>query len=92
MILFYFQLVIQNIFYGYVQTFYQHFYRLPLLEEAKELLVPFEIAKGLMGTAVYDWQEVWEYAPEERWFVRRLYGRECVLRWPYWYTGAGRRR
>lgn len=63
-ILFYFQLVIQNIFYGYVQTFYQHFYRLPLLEEAKELLVPFEIAKGLMGTAVYDWQEVWEYAPE----------------------------
>lgn len=62
--LFYFQAAVQNLFYGYVQEFYQHFYRISLLEEAKELLSPFGIAKGLMGTEVYDWQEVWEYVPE----------------------------
>ena len=62
--LFYFQVAVQNLFYGYVQEFYQSFYRIPLLEEAKEILTPFGIARGLMGTEVYDWQEVWEYAPE----------------------------
>lgn len=62
--LFYFQAVVQNLFYGYVQEFYQHFYRIPLLEEAKGLLVPFGIAKSLMGTEAYGWQEVWEYVPE----------------------------
>lgn len=64
--LLYFQVVIQNIFYGYAQEFYQHFYRLPLLERARELLVPFTLAKSLMGTGIYDWQEAWEYAPEGR--------------------------
>ncbi len=62
--LFYFQVVIQNIFYGYVKEFYRHFYRSPLLEEAQELLVPLNLAKRLMGTGLYDWQEVWEYLPE----------------------------
>lgn len=62
--LFYFHAAVQYLFYGYVQEFYRYFYRIPLLEEAKELLTPFGIAKGLMGTEVYDWQEVWEYAPE----------------------------
>ncbi len=62
--LFYFQAAVQNLFYGYVEEFYQYFYRIPLLEEVKEILAPLGIAKGLMGTEVYDWQEVWEYVPE----------------------------
>lgn len=64
--LLYFQVVIQNIFLEYVKAFYRHFYRIPILEEAKELLVPFELSKALIGTEVYDWQEAWEYVPERK--------------------------
>ncbi len=62
--LLYFHVVIQSIFYGYVREFYRYFYRIPLLEEAEELLVPLNLSKKLMGTDLYEWQEVWEYVPE----------------------------
>ncbi len=62
--LLYFQVMIQNIFYGYVKEFYLHFYRIPLFDEAGKLLAPFALAKSLMGTGIYDCKEVWEYEPK----------------------------
>lgn len=62
--LLYFQVMIRNIFFWYAQEFYRFFYRIPLFEEEEELLVLTRLAKGLMGTDIYDCQEAWEYMPE----------------------------
>lgn len=57
------QMVFQGIGRSYAQHFFKTFYRIPLLDELKEMLTPVLLSKSLAGTSFFNKREVLEYVP-----------------------------
>lgn len=69
MLLFYGQILVQNIFFSFAEQIYCSFYRIPFLEEAGILIVPLKLAGELAGTKLFEKREILEYVPEGRYVL-----------------------
>lgn len=65
-LLFYAQILVQNIFLNLAGEIYRSFYRIPVMEEAGILFVPGKLAGVLAGIQLFEKKEVFAYVPQGR--------------------------
>lgn len=63
-LLFYFQVLIQNVLQGFARSVFQSYYRIPVLEEMLNMLTPGRLTGKLAGTHLFEKKEVLDYLPE----------------------------
>lgn len=80
MLLFYAQILVQNIFLNLAGKIYQSFYRIPVMEEAGILLVPGKLAGVLSGFQLFEKKEVFVYVPQGRYiFTAAVWVILCLI-------------
>lgn len=60
---FYFKLLIGEAYLVFAKYLFGTYYRIPLLEQAQDMLAPWNLAGKLGGSFLFEKQEVWEYHP-----------------------------
>lgn len=60
------QVFIQNICLVFAENLYRTFYRIPVLERIKELLVPWSLGSAMSGGKyLFEKEQVWAFAPDK---------------------------
>ncbi len=62
-VIFYFRILIKNVFVTFASGFFQTYYRIPVLEKLSEVLSPFSLAEALTGRDVYEKPLVLRFTP-----------------------------
>lgn len=63
-LIFYCQVLIQNVLQSFARLIFQSYYRIPVLEQLTNMLAPGKLAKRLAGAHLFEKKEVLEYLPE----------------------------
>ncbi len=62
-IVFYFQILIEEVFLVFAGNLFRTFYRIPFLEHMEEMLVPWNLSTILSGSSLFEKKEIWGYYP-----------------------------